>query len=108
MKELRSEVKSLVEIELERANAQFPMVKSDHEGRIVIREEMFEATADAESMRNCIDRLENAVFLDSTLDAKWEWTIDAEREAVELACEAKPLYQDACLVTSKRSDGDLV
>lgn len=88
MKELRSEVKSLVEIELERANAQFPMFNSDHEGISVIREEMFEATADAESMRNCIDRLENAVFLDSTLDAKWEWAIDAEREAVELACEA--------------------
>ena len=88
MKELRSEVKSLVEIELERANAQFPMFNSDHEGISVIREEMFEATADADSMKNCIDRLENAVFLDSTLDAKWEWAIDAEREAVELACEA--------------------
>jgi hypothetical protein len=54
----------------------------------VIREEMFEATADAESMKNCIDRLENAVFIDDTLDAKFQWSIDSEREAVELACAA--------------------
>lgn len=88
MKELRSEVRSLVQIELERANGQFPMFRSDHEGISVIREEMFEATADAESMKDCIDRLENAVFINDTLDAKFEWSIDAEREAVELACEA--------------------
>lgn len=88
MKELRSEVKSLVTIELERANEKFPWFNSDHEGVSAIREEMLESKADAESLHTCVDILETAVFCDFSEPAKAEACHNAEVEAIELACEA--------------------
>ena len=88
MKELRSEVRSLVKIELERANEQFPLFHSDHEGISVIREEMQEANADAGSLYELVNMLEQAVFTDMDFEVKKSRAFDAEREAIELACEA--------------------
>jgi len=90
MKELRSEVEALIDIELERANLHFPLFRSYHEGVSVIREEMLEAKADMESLHCCVDRLEAAVFCGCELDDDELVHVrdNAEREARELACEA--------------------
>lgn len=90
MKELRSEVEALIDIELERANEQFPLFNSLHEGVSVIREEMLEAKADMLSLQNCVDSLEAAVFYGFELEDEKliHLRVNAEREAKELACEA--------------------
>lgn len=88
MKELRSEVRSLVRIELERANESFPLFHSDHEGISVIREEYQEAAADGECLQNLISMLEQAIFCDMSVEVKESRAYEAEREAIELACEA--------------------
>ena len=83
MKELRSEVDALIDIELERANEQFPLFNSLHEGVSVIREEMLEAKADMLSLQNCVDSLETAVFYGFELEDEKliHLRVNAEREA---------------------------
>lgn len=88
MKELRSEVRSLVQIEMERANGRFPLFHSDHEGISVIREEYQEAAADGECLQNLISMLEQSVFCDMSVEVRESRAYEAEREAIELACEA--------------------
>lgn len=88
MKELRSEVRSLVQIEMERANERFPLFHSDHEGISVIREEYQEAAADGECLQNLISMLEQAIFCDMSVEVRESRAYEAEREAIELACEA--------------------
>ena len=88
MKELRSEVSSLVDIELERANDIFSLFNSDHEGVSVVREEMKEAKADMDSLEYMVDILEADVFCNSSDESKEDHRKAAEREAIELACEA--------------------
>ena len=88
MKELRSEVRSLVQIEMERANERFPLFHSDHEGISVIREECQEATADIGCLKDLVDMLEQSVFCDMSVEVRESRAYEAEREAIELACEA--------------------
>ena len=88
MKELRSEVRSLVQIEMERANETFPLFHSDHEGISVIREEYKEAAADGECLQHLVNMLEESVFCDMSLEVRESRAYEAEREAIELACEA--------------------
>lgn len=88
MKELRSEVKSLVQIEMDRANERFSLFHSDHEGISVIREEYHEAAADGECLQHLVNMLEESIFCDMSLEVRESRAYEAEREAVELACEA--------------------
>ena len=51
MNEIKSEVKNLVQKELESANQKFPMFRSDHEGAAVIFEEIEEAEHELKEMQ---------------------------------------------------------
>ena len=64
MKELMEKVYTLVDWELNKANENWPLFNSDHEGISVIEEEVVEALAEAISAKASFESLKNKVFND--------------------------------------------
>lgn len=64
MKELREKVYTLVDWELDKANENWPLFNSDHEGISVIEEEVVEAFVEAISAKENFESLKNKVFND--------------------------------------------
>ena len=64
MKELMEKVYTLVEWELNKANENWPLFNSDHEGISVIEEEVVEAFVEAISAKENFETLKNKVFND--------------------------------------------
>ena len=64
MKELMEKVYTLVELELNKANENWPLFNSDHEGISVIEEEVVEAFVEAISAKENFESLKNKVFND--------------------------------------------
>ena len=64
MKELREKVYTLVDWELNKANENWPLFNSDHEGISVIEEEVVEAFVEAISAKENFESLKNKVFND--------------------------------------------
>lgn len=86
MNEIKSEVKNLVQKELESANQKFPMFRSDHEGAAVIFEEIEECKQEIENLEIQFEVLWGYVKDDNKMSV-----ITSERlklTAANLACEA--------------------
>lgn len=64
MKELMEKVYTLVDWELNKANENWPLFNSDHEGIAVIEEEVVEAFVEAISAKENFETLKNKVFND--------------------------------------------
>lgn len=88
MNELRSEVIALADIEMERSKEKCPAYNSDHEGISIIRDCLHDAKGDMERLKYIVDRLEEDIFAGYPVSYREEECCEAEREAIELACEA--------------------
>ena len=64
MKELMEKVNTLMDWELNKANENWPLFNSDHEGIAVIEEEVVEAFVEAISAKENFETLKNKVFND--------------------------------------------
>lgn len=82
---IQSDVRNLVEKELELANRKFPPFNSTHEGYAIIREEWREHEREAQEMSELVQCLENAVFGDSETTKHLR---ALEMTAINAACEA--------------------
>ena len=75
MDQLVKAVRPLIEEELTRANKEFPMFASDHEGLAVIAEEIVEARTEVSSLMVAYRELKKLVFGDGA-DADKEVTVN--------------------------------
>lgn len=87
MRNLRREVEAIARIELLRANDEHPLFASNHEGFMVMYEELNEANQEITEANEAAELLMDAVFSDN-----YETALDhahkVERLAIEAACEA--------------------
>ena len=103
MEELRIDVQELMEDELERANGEFPLFRSDHEGIGVIREELGEGLEEMKSVAEIEADLEQAVFKDKTIREKHAIARQGVIAAVACACE---MIQTAAMFDKFRTSMD--
>ena len=88
MQELRESVRKLIDEELERANKNWPMFRSDHEGVAVVDEEFYETAQEYTSLYEAVQDLEKAIYTDAAVSQSHTDALDIEFIATELACEA--------------------
>lgn len=103
MEELRIDVQELMEDELERANKEFPMFRSDHEGIGVIREELGEGLEEMKAVAEIEAELEQAVFKDKTIREKHAIARQGVIAAIACACE---MIQTAAMFDKFRTSMD--
>lgn len=103
MQELRTEVREVMDNELTRANSQFPLFNSKHEGIGVIREEMHEANVEIECLKDMEHELELAVFKDKPIRELHSIARQGCISAIEAACE---LIQTAAMFDKFRTSID--
>lgn len=103
MQELRTEVREVMDNELTRANSQFPLFNSKHEGIGVIREEMHEANVEIECLKDMEHELEVAVFKDKPIRELHSIARQGCISAIEAACE---LIQTAAMFDKFRTSID--
>ena len=103
MDELRMDVQELMEDELERANKEFPLFRSDHEGVGVIREELGEGLEEIQSVTEIEAELEQAVFKDKTIREKHAIARQGVIASVCCACE---MIQTAAMFDKFRTSMD--
>lgn len=86
MKELRIGVLNLIREELIRANKEFPLFRSDHEGVAVMEEEYLEAREDYAGIRSEIHALKGAIRVEND-EAIRDIVNRIEMMSAESACE---------------------
>ena len=85
MNAVKSEVKNLVQKELESANQRFPMFRSDHEGAAVIFEEVEEAKDELKSIKSVFEELWYTV---KSNEDNEPWVRRIKEYSINLSCEA--------------------
>ena len=68
MENLKSQIIQLAGEELERANEEFPLFHSDHEGLGVLEEEIFEVDVEWECVKDMFDDFTINVFKDEEIE----------------------------------------
>lgn len=87
MQELVKGVNALAIEELIRANGNFPLFHSDHEGLAVIEEEVEEATIEAHRLSEQFEIFKRSVFTDMDDWKKQDDIRDIRKTALLCACE---------------------
>lgn len=88
MKELLHDVKRLTREELKRANGEFPLFASDHEGYAVMLEEFEETLSELLHSTHLLEELKIKIFSDCSDESKGATVKELRKATTHLGAEA--------------------